>query len=106
MPARIKKNDTVKVISGKDAGKEGRVVQVYPKAGRVMIEGINRVTKHKRVQQTRRGAKSGGITHEESPIDMSNVMPICPSCGQPTRTGTKFIDGKAHRACRRCDGEF
>ena len=106
MPARIKKNDTVKVISGKDAGKEGRVVQVYPKAGRVMVEGINRVTKHTRVQTTRRGAQQGGITHEEAPIDMSNVMPICPSCGQPTRVHTKFIDGKANRACRRCDGEF
>ena len=106
MPARIRKNDTVKVISGKDAGKEGRVVHVYPKTGRVMIEGVNRVTKHQRVRSTRRGAQEGGITHEEAPIDASNVMPICPSCGKPARVGTKVIDGNRHRVCRRCDGEF
>ena len=106
MPARIKKNDTVKVISGKDAGKEGRVVHVYPKTGRVMIEGVNRVTKHKRVSTSRRGAREGGITHEEAPIDASNVMPICPSCGQPARVGSKVIEGVRHRICRRCDGEF
>ncbi len=103
---RIKRNDTVKVISGKDAGKEGRVVHVYPKTGRVMVEGVNRVTKHKRVQTTRRGARQGGITHEEAPIDLSNVMPICPSCGKPTRDGARVVDEKKVRFCRKCESEF
>jgi large subunit ribosomal protein L24 len=106
MSARIRKNDTVKVISGKDAGKEGRVVHVYPKIDKVMIEGVNRVTKHQRVRTSRRGAREGGITHEEAPIHMSNVMPICPSCGKPARVWSKIVEGKRVRACRRCDGEF
>jgi large subunit ribosomal protein L24 len=103
---RIKKDDTVKVISGKDAGKEGRVVRVYPKRERVMIEGVNRVTKHKRQQRTRAGAQEGGMVHEEAPIHMSNVMPICPSCDTPARVGTKVINGERHRVCKRCDSEF
>ena len=103
---RIKKDDTVKVISGKDAGKEGRVVRVYPQRERVMIEGVNRVTKHQRQQRTRAGAQEGGIVHEEAPIHMSNVMPICPSCDTPARVGTKVINGERHRVCKRCDSEF
>lgn len=103
---RIKRNDTVRVISGKDRGKEGRVVHVYPDKERVFVEGINIATKHQRVQQTRRGAQEGGITHEEVPVRLSNVMPVCPSCDKATRVGTKMIDGKRHRVCRRCDSEF
>ena len=103
---RIKKDDTVKVISGKDAGKEGRVVHVYPKRDRVMIEGVNRVTKHKRQQRTRAGGQEGGIIHEEHPIHISNVMPVCPACGAATRVGTKVLGGERVRYCRRCEGEF
>jgi len=103
---RIKRNDTVKVLSGKDRGKQGRVVRVFPEAGRVMVEGINRQTKHKRVQMSRGGAQEGGITHEEAPLDASNVMPICPSCDTPTRVGTKIVDGQRVRSCRKCDAEF
>ena len=106
MPARIRRNDTVMVISGKDAGKEGRVVHVYPERDKVMVEGVNRVTKHKPVRASRRGAQEGGITHEEAPIHASNVMPVCPSCDEPTRTYSKVVDGKRVRACRKCDGEF
>lgn len=103
---RVKRNDTVKVISGKDAGKEGRVVRVYPKRDRVMVEGVNRVTKHQRMRTTRAGAREGGLVHEESPIHVSNVMPICPSCGKPVRVGTKVVAGKRARFCRKCDSEF
>ena len=103
---RVKKDDTVKVISGKDAGKEGRVVRVYPKRERVMVEGVNRVTKHQRQQRTRAGGQEGGIVHEEAPIHTSNVMPICPSCGHAVRVGTKVIDGERLRVCRKCDSEF
>ena len=104
---RVKRNDTVRVISGKDAGKEGRVVRVFPARDRVMVEGINRITKHRRQRQTRSGTE-GGLVHEEAPIHVSNVMPVCPKCGPPTRTGTKVVDGKRTRFCRRpdCLSEF
>lgn len=103
---RIKRNDTVRVVSGKDRGKEGRVVHVYPRQGRVFVEGINIATKHQRIQHTRRGAQEGGITHEEVPVPLSNVMPVCPSCDKATRVGSKIVDGKRVRVCRRCDSEF
>jgi large subunit ribosomal protein L24 len=103
---RVKRNDTVRVISGKDAGKTGRVVAVITKTGRVMVEGVNRVTKHERTRTTRRGGQEGGITHMEAPIHASNVMPICPSCGEPTRVGSRIVDDKRTRYCRKCDAEF
>ena len=103
---RIRRNDTVVVISGKDKGKEGRVVRVLPKAGKVMVEGVNIATKHTKVRMSRRGAREGGIQHIEVPLDASNVMPVCPECGNPTRVGAKIVDGVKMRACRRCDSEF
>ncbi len=105
---RVKKNDTVRVISGKDAGKEGRVVQVYRSRERVMVEGVNRITKHQRQRATRTGAREGGLIHEEAPIHLSNVMPICPKCGRPTRTGSRVVEGKRARVCKRpdCGSEF
>ena len=103
---RVKRNDTVRIISGKDAGKEGRVVRVYPKADKVMVEGINRVTRHEKVRAGRRGAREGGIVHVEAPLHASNVMPICPHCGKPTRVGAKVVGDAKTRTCRKCDGEF
>jgi large subunit ribosomal protein L24 len=103
---RVKRNDTVKVIAGKDKGKEGRVVRVYPQRGRVFVEGVNIATKHRRVAQTRQGAQEGGIIHEEVPIQLSNVMPICPSCGAATRVGARIVDDSKVRYCRKCDSEF
>jgi large subunit ribosomal protein L24 len=103
---RVKRNDTVKIISGKDAGKAGRVIRVYPKAGKVLVEGVNVATKHSRVTTSRRGAREGGITHVERPLQASNVMPVCPSCDLPTRVGSKVVDGQRHRHCRKCDAEF
>jgi large subunit ribosomal protein L24 len=103
---RVKRNDTVRVLSGKDAGKDGRVVRVYPKTNKVFVEGVNVATKHKRVQHTRRGAQEGGISHEEMPLPLSNVMPVCPSCDKPTRVGAKVVDGQKVRICRKCEAEF
>ncbi len=103
---RVKKDDTVRVISGKDAGKEGRVVRVYPRKDRVMVEGVNRVTKHQRQQRTRAGAQEGGIVHEEAPVHLSNVMPVCPSCGKAVRVGVKIVAGERQRFCRKCESEF
>lgn len=108
---RVKRNDTVRVIAGKDRGtkdrpRDGRVIRVYPKSGRVLVEGVNRATKHTQLRTGRRGAQEGGITHEEVPIPLSNVMPICPSCGEPTRVGTRVVDEARTRYCRKCDSEF
>jgi large subunit ribosomal protein L24 len=103
---RIKKNDTVVVISGKDKGKQGRVVNVYPKADKVMVEGVNIATKHRRVEMTSRGGREGGIIHVEVPIQASNVMPVCPKCDEPTRVGARVVDGEKMRFCRKCDSEF
>jgi large subunit ribosomal protein L24 len=71
---RIKKGDTVVVIAGRDKGAIGKVIASYPRDSRVLVEGVNRITKHTKVVQSARGAKSGGIVHQEAPIDVSNVM--------------------------------
>ena len=92
---RIKKGDLVQVISGGrpsrggDRGKQGKVLKVYPDTGRVLVEGINRVTKHIRAGQTAAGATSGGIEVHEAPIHISNVMVVDPSDNKPTRVGIR-----------------
>ena len=106
MPARIRRNDTVVVIAGKDKGKQGRVVRVYPDKGKILVEGVNVATKHTKVRMSRRGAQEGGIQHVEVPLDASNVMPICPECDEPTRVGTALVDGKRLRRCAKCGSEF
>ncbi len=103
---RVRRDDTVRVLSGKDRGKEGRVLTVDPGADRVMVEGVNVVTKHRRQQMTRTGAQEGGLVHEEAFVHLSNVMPVCPACGEPTRVGIKVVSGQKTRACRKCDAEF
>jgi large subunit ribosomal protein L24 len=103
---RVRRDDRVQVISGKDAGKSGRVIRVWPKQQRVLVEGLNMATKHQRVQRARSGAQEGGIIHEEAPIHLSNVMPICSSCGKPTRVGSRILDGVKVRVCRACDAEL
>jgi large subunit ribosomal protein L24 len=71
---KIKKGDRVVVIAGKDKGATGKVISANPRAGTVVVEGVNRVTKHTKVGQTTRGARTGGIVHTEAPINVSNVM--------------------------------
>ena len=100
----LRKNDNVLVITGKDRGKRGRVLKVLPgETGktRLIIEGVNMVKRHNKAN-TRRGIQ-GGILERESPIDISNVMVLCPHCGEPTRSGHQILeDGKRHRACKKC----
>lgn len=103
---RVRRDDQVQVIAGKDAGKVGRVLAVWPDAERVLVEGLNIVTKHQRVQRTRAGAQEGGIVHEEAPLHLSNVMPVCPECDRPSRVGVKYVDGGKVRVCRSCDAEL
>lgn len=88
--SKIKKGDTVKVITGKDKGKEGKVIAV--KNGKVTVEGVNMVTKHSKPSQTN---PQGGIAHQEAAFDVSNVMLV--SKGKVTRVGFKFVDGKKVR---------
>lgn len=87
---KIKKGDTVKVITGKDKGKEGKVIAVNK--GKVIVEGVNMVTKHTKPSQSN---PQGGITHQEAAMDVSNVMYV--SKGKPSRVGFKFVDGKKVR---------
>jgi len=82
---KVKKGDTVQVISGKDRGAKGKVIQAYPDTDKVLVEGVNRIKKHTKVSQTQRGAKTGGIVTQEAAIHVSNVMVLAD--GKPTRVG-------------------
>jgi large subunit ribosomal protein L24 len=94
--AKIKKGDLVQVITGAkqerggDRGKQGKVLRVYPEANRLLVEGINRVTKHTKVGQSQRGTKTGGIEVVEAPIHVSNVALVDPSTKKPTRVGFRL----------------
>jgi large subunit ribosomal protein L24 len=89
--SRIKKGDTVQVISGpkESKGKTGKVIAVYTDTERVLVEGINRIKKHTKVGQSNRGAKTGGIITQEAPIHLSNVMLVDPETKKPTRVGIR-----------------
>ncbi len=97
---KIRKNDTVLVIAGKDKGKTGKVRFAYPKDERLVVEGINFIKRHTRARGTVRQA---GIIEREASIHMSNVMLLCNKCNHPTRIGFHFFaDGKKVRICRSC----
>lgn len=101
MLSSIKKNDQVQVIAGKDKGKQGSIIEVFPKKGKVRVKGVSIATKH---VKPRRQGEAGGIVKSESLIDLSNVMLVCGACNKPTRVGTKIAEasGKKIRMCRRC----
>ena len=96
----VKKGDRVKVIAGKDKGKEGEILRALPKKGRVVVEKVNIVKKAMRPTQQN---PQGGISSIEAPIDASNVMLVCPSCKAATRVGHRIDEaGKKHRVCKKC----
>ena len=99
---RIKKGDNVKVLSGKDRGKTGKVIKAYPGTGKIIVENINLVKKHKRSRQS--NEKSERITMP-APINVSNVLLICPKCSKVTRVGVKFVANKKVRVCKKCEAE-
>jgi large subunit ribosomal protein L24 len=100
MGLSIKKNDTVLVITGKEKGKRGRVISVYPAKERLLVEKINMIKKH--MKPTRKYTQ-GGIIEKEAPIQISNVMLICPKCSKPTRIGNSSLqDGRKVRMCKKC----
>ena len=103
---RIKKGDRVAVIAGKDKGAEGRVLEVLPKKRKVMVEAVNRVTRHEKIRMNRRGSQEGGIAHKEAAIDISNVALVCPTDG-PTRVGFRVEpNGTKVRVCKKCGSEL
>ena len=110
MPARVRKDDMVKVISGKDKGKTGRVLRVEPKRDRVFVEGLNIQKRHQKprtVRDVQRGGEVGGVIEKEGPIHLSNVMPLDPKSGDPTRVGAQRDDaGRMVRVARRSGERF
>jgi large subunit ribosomal protein L24 len=100
MGLSIKKNDTVLVITGREKGKKGRVLSVYPSKGRLLIERINMIRKH---MKPSRKHTQGGIIEKEAPLHISNVMLICPKCNKPTRISSIFLqDDRKVRVCKKC----
>ena len=87
MSMNVKKNDTVLVLSGKDKGKKGKVLEVSPKEGKIIVEGLNMVKKH---VKPRKQGETGGIINKESPIRVCKLMRVCPKCGKDVPVGAKF----------------
>jgi large subunit ribosomal protein L24 len=99
----LRKNDTVQVITGRDAGKQGKVLKVIREKNRVIVQGVGFTKKHTRPNPQRN--IKGGIAEREGPIHVSNVMIVCGECGKRTRIGSKTLsDGKRVRVCRHCQG--
>ena len=96
---KIKKNDTIKIITGKDKGKTGRVLKVFPEKGKVLVEGLNIYKKH--VRPKREGEK-GQVISVPRPLDVSNIMLFCSTCGKVTRTGSRFEEKRKVRYCKKC----
>ena len=100
MAAKIKKGDRVIVLTGKDKGRSGQVLQVMPKDNRVLVAGINMVKRHTRPTQQ---LPQGGILEKEASVHISNLQVICGKCGKPTRIGHKVLaNGQKMRACKKC----
>ncbi|HZP41359.1 MAG TPA: 50S ribosomal protein L24 [Candidatus Binatia bacterium] len=98
---RLRKDDTVMVIAGRERGKTGKVLRVLADRDRVLIEHVNMVKRH---QKARSVQQPGGIVEKEASIHMSNVVPVCGRCNKPTRVGHRRLeDGRGVRVCRRCD---
>jgi large subunit ribosomal protein L24 len=106
MKVKIRKGDTVEVISGRleDKGKRGEVINVFLDDRRVVVTGVNIRTKHQKQVQTQAGRNMNpGRIQFEGPIDISNVMLVCPKCGKPTRVGVQRDTEGAHRVCKNCE---
>lgn len=97
---RIKSNDTVRILAGNDRGKSGKVLKVDHEAGKVLVEGINKVWRH--VRRSQRNPQ-GGRLHKEMPVRISNVQLVCTSCGKATRVGARSGDRGKERYCKKCD---
>ena len=98
----VKKGDTVLVLSGKDKGKSGKIIEALPKKAKEVVEGVNKVKRHTKPSQK---VPQGGILVKEAPIHSSNVMIVCPECGKAARTKKAALaNGELVRACKKCNG--
>ena len=97
---KIKKGDTVLIISGKDKNKKGKVLKAFPKERKVVVENVNLIKKH---QKSRRRDEKGEIVQIPFKIDVSNIAVICPTCKKITRVGYKIVKGKKYRSCKKCN---
>lgn len=98
---KIRKNDSVMVMKGKDRGKTGKVITIFPEGSRAIVQGVNFVKKH--LRRTRENQQAG-IILKESPISIANLRIVCPRCNKPSRIGFTFLsDGTKVRTCKRCD---
>ncbi len=100
---KVRKGDRVKVLSGNDRGRVGKVLVVYPDKQRIIVENVHMITKHQRPTQTLR---EPGIIKREGTIHISNVLPICPECGIPSRVGFVIVNGEKMRRCKQCGETF
>ena len=108
MNVKIRKGDTVEVISGKleDKGKRAEVIKVLPDESRVVVQGVNIHTKHQRQVQTKGRTINPGRIKFEGPIHISNVMLVCPKCSEPTRVKVQRDEKGAHRVCKNCQAQI
>lgn len=108
MKVKIKKGDTVEIISGRseDKGKRGEVIRVTPEEGRVVVQGVNIRIKHQRQVQTQGRTINPGRVNFEAPIHISNVMLVCPKCGKPTRVSLNRNGETAQRVCKQCQASI
>lgn len=95
----VKKGDTVVVLSGKDKGKQGKIIQAFPKKAQVIVEEVNKVKRHTKPSLK---APQGGIIQKEMPLNVCKVQLVCPACNKPTRIAHKSVDGKNLRVCKKC----
>lgn len=102
MKVHVKQNDLVYVLSGKDAGKTGKVLKVDPSTNRVTVEGVNKITKHQKPNPRK---QTGGIIHQEAPIDASNVMLVCPKTKRPTKVGHRVLENGERVRYSKASGE-
>jgi large subunit ribosomal protein L24 len=101
---KIKKGDRVRVLTGKDRGKEGEVMRAIPERDKVIVDGVNVAKRH---QRATRATTQGGIIDKDMPLPVANVAIVCGSCGKPTRIGYRFDDqGRKSRVCKKCGGDL
>jgi large subunit ribosomal protein L24 len=104
---KIRKGDTVEIITGKDAGKRGTVLRVVPAERRIVVEKLNMVKRHTKPRPAPRSSGSqqiipGGVLEREAPLQISNVALVCPACGKPTRVGYRIAEDHKVRVCHKC----
>ena len=103
MSMTVKKGDNVVVITGNDKGKTGKVLEVFPKDNKVLVDGVNIVTKHKKARTQQEKSE---IVKKAAPFEASNVLVVCPVCGKATRVAHKEINGKNARVCKKCSASL